>query len=152
MNFYLSPPLLSLIKDKRTGRPKKFQVPGYLAIPAFRLLRSLSFLRGTWLDPLSIMPDRKRDKKHKSLFLKRLDQINEMKIGERSKRLNELVNASMNVKGYGPVREQAYKLFENFLINSREKVHKANIDLEANKDLPKIKATKNKDKEEKRNV
>ena len=135
INFYLSPPLLSFFKDKRTGRPKKFQVPGYIAIPAFKLLKSFKFLRGTLFDPLNISPDRVRDKKHKSVFIKKLHEINELRIGEKSRKLEQLVNASRNVKGYGPVREQAYNLFLKFInknFNSQEKFHKAKLNIKPN--------------------
>ena len=57
LSFYLSPPMLSFIKDQRTGRPRKIRVPGYIAIPMFKLLRSLSFLRGTIFDPLNLTSD-----------------------------------------------------------------------------------------------
>ena len=46
LNFYLAPPLLSFIKDKKTQRPKKFKVPAYIALPTFYLLRSLKFFEG----------------------------------------------------------------------------------------------------------
>ena len=151
INFYLSPPLLSYFKDKRTGRPRKFQVPGYIAIPAFKLLRSLKFLRGTWLDPLNISADRVRDKNHKSIFINKLHEINKMRIGEKSRKLEQLVNASKNVKGYGPVREQAHNLFLKFInetFNSKEKVHKAklNIRTEQSNSNPNQTLESNKDK------
>ena len=151
INFYLSPPLLSFFKDKRTGRPRKFQVPGYIAIPAFKLLRSLKFLRGTWLDPLNISADRVRDKNHKSIFINKLHEINKMRIGEKSRKLEQLVNASKNVKGYGPVREQAHNLFLRFInetFNSKEKVHKAklNIRTEQSNTNPNQTLESNKDK------
>ena len=151
INFYLSPPLLSFFKDKRTGRPRKFQVPGYIAIPAFKMLRSLKFLRGTWLDPLNISADRVRDKNHKSIFINKLHEINKMRIGEKSRKLEQLVNASKNVKGYGPVREQAHNLFLKFInetFNSKEKVHKAklNIRTEQSNSNPNQTLESNKDK------
>ena len=49
LKFYLSPPIISFIKDKRTQRPKKIAIPGYIALPIFRILKSMKFLRGTFL-------------------------------------------------------------------------------------------------------
>ena len=39
ISFYLAPPILSFIKDKKNGNPKKFKVPGYIALPLFFISR-----------------------------------------------------------------------------------------------------------------
>ena len=113
LSFYLSPPMLSFIKDKRTGRPRKIKVPGYIAIPMFKLLRSLSFLRGTILDPLNLTSDRRRDLKHKRIFKQKIADINKLNSGEKAKKLRDLITASSNVKGYGPVRHEAFIKFKD---------------------------------------
>ena len=74
-----------------------------------------------------------------------------MRIGEKSRKLEQLVNASKNVKGYGPVREQAHNLFLKFInetFNSKEKVHKAklNIRTEQSNSNPNQTLESNKDK------
>ena len=113
LSFYLSPPMLSFIKDKRTGRPRKIRVPGYIAIPMFKLLRSLSFLRGTIFDPLNLTSDRRRDLKHKKIFKQKIADINKLNSGEKAKKLRDLITASSNVKGYGPVRHEAFIKFKD---------------------------------------
>ncbi len=113
LSFYLSPPMLSFIKDKRTGRPRKIKVPGYIAIPMFKLLRSLSFLRGTIFDPLNLTSDRRRDLKHKRIFKQKIADINKLNSGEKAKKLRDLITASSNVKGYGPVRHEAFIKFKD---------------------------------------
>ena len=113
LSFYLSPPMLSFIKDKRTGRPRKIKVPGYIAIPVFKLLRSLSFLRGTIFDPLNLTSDRRRDLKHKRIFKQKIADINKLNSGEKAKKLRDLITASSNVKGYGPVRHEAFIKFKD---------------------------------------
>ena len=115
LSFYLSPPMLSFIKDKRTGRPRKIKVPGYIAIPMFKLLRSLSFLRGTIFDPLNLTSDRRRDLKHKKIFKQKIADINKLNSGEKAKKLRDLITASSNVKGYGPVRHEAFIKFKDQL-------------------------------------
>ena len=115
LSFYLSPPMLSFIKDKRTGRPRKIRVPGYIAIPVFKLLRSLSFLRGTIFDPLNLTSDRRRDLKHKKIFKQKIADINKLNSGEKAKKLRDLITASSSVKGYGPVRHEAFIKFKDQL-------------------------------------
>ena len=113
LSFYLAPPMLSFIKDKRTGRPRKIKVPGYIAIPMFKLLRSLSFLRGTIFDPLNLTSDRRRDLRHKKIFKQKIADINKLNSGEKAKKLRDLITASSNVKGYGPVRHEAFIKFKD---------------------------------------
>ena len=111
LKFYLSPPMISFIKDKRTGRPIKIAIPAYIAMPIFRALKAMSFLRGTIFDPLRLTSDRKQDLEHKELFKKKLNDINSLINGQKSKKLADLVEASRDVKGYGPVREKSYQGF-----------------------------------------
>ena len=47
--FHLAPPLITRI-DPATGRRRKVAVPGWLALPLFRMLRHGKRLRGTALD------------------------------------------------------------------------------------------------------
>jgi indolepyruvate ferredoxin oxidoreductase len=116
LKFYLSPPMISFIKDKRTGRPIKIAIPAYVAMPIFKILTSLSFLRGTIFNPLSLTADRKQDIEHKELFKKKLKEIDNLIAGQKSKKLIDLVDASRDVKGYGPVREKSY-------LNFRKKIN-----------------------------
>ena len=118
LSFYLSPPFLSFIKDQRTGRPKKYRVPGFIAMPLFHILAKLKFLRGTAFDPLSMSGDRKRDLQHKDIFFNRLAELSSLTAGQKTTKLNRLLDCSEAVKGYGPVREEAFK---QFLIRIDEK-------------------------------
>ena len=77
LSFYLSPPFLSFIKDQRTGRPKKYRVPGFIAMPLFHILAKLKFLRGTAFDPLRMSGYRKRDLQHKDCLLYTSDAADE---------------------------------------------------------------------------
>ena len=116
ISFYLAPPMLSFLRDKKTGRPRKIRFPGYIAIPLFKLLNSMSGLRGTWLDPLQFSSDKRRDLEHKKIFINSLDTILKMDGGEKKLKLSGLVNASFDVKGYGPVREKSYQEFKKIIM------------------------------------
>jgi indolepyruvate ferredoxin oxidoreductase len=112
LKFYLSPPIISFIKDKRTQRPIKIAIPGYIALPIFRILKSMKFLRGTFFDPLSFSQDRKQDKEHKEIFRNKLVEIHNLITGTKGKKLSELIEVSKEVKGYGPVRAASYEIFK----------------------------------------
>ena len=68
LSFYLAPPIFSFIKDKKTQNPKKFKIPGLIAIPIFHVLEKLSFLRGTPFDIFKYSRERKTDYEHKKVF------------------------------------------------------------------------------------
>ncbi len=55
--FHLSPPLTRGI-DPATGRRRKLAIPGWLALPLFRVLRHGKLLRGTALDPFGRQAER----------------------------------------------------------------------------------------------
>ena len=109
VSFYLSPPLLSAIKDSKTQKAKKFKIPGFIAIPIFIVLNKLTFLRGSFIDIFKYTSERKINLKHKEVFEKELEKalINN-RTEEKIDNLNKL---SMNVKGYGHVREAKFNKF-----------------------------------------
>ena len=109
VSFYLSPPLLSAIKDSKTQKAKKFKIPGFIAIPIFIVLNKLTFLRGSFIDIFKYTSERKINLKHKEVFEKELEKalINN-RAEEKIDNLNKL---SMNVKGYGHVREAKFNKF-----------------------------------------
>ena len=109
VSFYLSPPLLSAIKDSKTQKAKKFKIPGFIAIPIFIVLSKLTFLRGSFIDIFKYTSERKINLKHKEVFEKELEKalINN-RAEEKIDNLNKL---SMNVKGYGHVREAKFNKF-----------------------------------------
>ena len=73
----------------------------------------MKFLRGTIFDPLNLTEDRRRDKEHKAVFRNKLAEINNLITGVKSKKLLELIEASKEVKGYGPVRAESYEIFKS---------------------------------------
>ena len=113
LSFYLSPPFMSFFKDKRTGRPKKIKISGTFAIPMFKLLKNLKFLRGSLLDPFQITHDRRRDNAHRKIFFSELDKIMKTPSGLRGKYLDALVENSRSVRGYGPVKDESFQAFKN---------------------------------------
>ena len=116
LSFYLAPPILSFIKDKKTNNPKKFKIPGYLAIPLFFILDKLSFLRGTLLDVFRFSKERQNDYEHKRIFEERFFDIVEN--SKQESELFHLIEASKKVKGYGSIRERNLNIFKENLQNT----------------------------------
>ena len=149
LKFYLSPPMISFIKDKRTGRPIKIAIPAYVAMPIFKILKALTFLRGTIFDPLRLTADRKQDIEHKELFKRKLKEIDNLIAGQKSKKLIELVAASRDVKGYGPVREKAYLNFRkkiNAPKQKRARIISRLFSFESDRNIKAKKVTSNQEK------
>ena len=113
LSFYLAPPILSFIKDKKTNNPKKFKIPGYVAIPLFFILDKLSFLRGTLLDVFRFSKERQNDYEHKRIFEERFFDIVEN--SKQESELFHLIEASKKVKGYGSIRERNLNIFKENL-------------------------------------
>ncbi|MBO0710996.1 MAG: indolepyruvate ferredoxin oxidoreductase family protein, partial [Acetobacteraceae bacterium] len=59
--FYLAPPLVTRT-DPVTGRRRKIAIPGWLALPLFRLLRHGKAMRGTVFDPFGLQADRRTER------------------------------------------------------------------------------------------
>jgi indolepyruvate ferredoxin oxidoreductase len=114
LSFYLAPPFLSFLKDPKTGRPRKFQVPGWLALPLFYFLDKLSIFRNTPLDLFRFSKERKIDLEHKKIYEQRLEDI--LKNKKPSSELNKLNKISQKVKGYGPVKESNFQIFKQDII------------------------------------
>ncbi len=149
LKFYLSPPMISFIKDKRTGRPIKIAIPAYVAMPIFKILKALTFLRGTIFDPLRLTADRKQDIEHKELFKRKLKEVDSLIAGQKSKKLIELVAASRDVKGYGPVREKAYLNFRkkiNAPKQKRARIISRLFSFESDRNIKAKKVTSNQEK------
>jgi indolepyruvate ferredoxin oxidoreductase len=61
VRFHMAPPLITR-RDAATGRRRKIAVPGWLALPLFRVLRHGKHLRGTALDVFGRQEDRRMER------------------------------------------------------------------------------------------
>jgi len=114
ISFYLAPPILSFIKDKKTGNPKKFKIPGYIALPLFYALDRVSFLRDTPLDIFKYSKERKHDYEHKRIFEKILNTALK---NAKEVELKKLIDYSKKVKGYGSIKENNLAIFKKNILN-----------------------------------
>jgi indolepyruvate ferredoxin oxidoreductase len=105
LRFHLAPPLLSAGMDSR-GRPRKREFGAWI-IPLFRLLAKLSFLRGTRLDVFGFTSERKMERALITDFEAQVNLlIGNLTAGNIDLAV-EIVNEYLEIRGYGPVKEQA---------------------------------------------
>jgi indolepyruvate ferredoxin oxidoreductase len=105
VHFHLAPPLLSGETDAQ-GRPKKRRFGPWM-FRAFRLLAKLRGLRGTAIDPFRYSADRKLDRAMLKDYQSLVDRIGRELNASNYETFLQLAELPADVRGYGPVREQA---------------------------------------------
>ncbi|WP_323780836.1 indolepyruvate ferredoxin oxidoreductase family protein [Thalassovita sp.] len=103
--YHFAPPLLPGAKDAR-GRPVKRQFGAWMK-PALKTLARMKRLRGTAFDPFGRSHDRRLDRDLLAWFETVLDRAPEVYSDETRDRLGTVLASPMDIRGYGPVREQA---------------------------------------------
>jgi indolepyruvate ferredoxin oxidoreductase len=102
--FHLSPPLPTGI-DPATGRRRKIAVPGWLALPLFRVLRHGKHLRGTALDLFGVQHERRMER---ALIEQYVGDLRSALAALRPDTLDVAVAIAQlpdMVRGFGPVKE-----------------------------------------------
>ena len=107
MTFHLSPPLLA--RKGEDGRPKKHEF-GQWVIHAFRILSSMKWLRGTRFDPFGRGSERLLQKEFMRQFEADMEEVLAASGREKREIALELAKLPMQVRGYGPVWEESYKV------------------------------------------
>jgi indolepyruvate ferredoxin oxidoreductase len=109
MTFHLAPPMLP--GRDASGRPRKREF-GPWTMSLFKVLASLKGLRGTTFDIFGYTADRRMERKliegYRALVLRIVDRLNENNLGIGI----ELAAAAAEVRGYGPVKEAAFKAYK----------------------------------------
>ena len=90
--------------DPRTGVMRKGDV-GPWAMTAFRILASLRFLRGAWLDPFRNNDERKLEARLLAEFEADVDDVLTKLSAENHAAAVRLLSVAETVKGYGRVKE-----------------------------------------------
>ena len=107
VHFHMAPPVISRQKDAR-GRPRKKEFGSWM-VPLFRVLARLRFLRGTRFDPFGLTAERRLERalidEFESLLSKAIPELSDTNIAT----LQKDVGLYMDIRGYGPVKEQAVK-------------------------------------------
>ena len=105
IRFHLAPPVLNGKRDAR-GRPLKKEF-GAWVIPLFRLLAKLRRLRGTKLDVFGMTAERRMERALIGEFEETIDTLLAGLTAERVSPAAEIAKLYLDVRGYGPVKEDA---------------------------------------------
>lgn len=107
LRFHLAPPILNRGRDAR-GRPLKKEFGAWI-VPVFKVLATLKFLRGTVLDVFGYTAERRDERQlireFETLIEKALPNLRQETLGS----VTSAVEAFMDIRGYGPVKEAAIK-------------------------------------------
>ena len=102
--FHLSPPLLARI-DPATGRPHKMAVPGWLALPLFRMLQHGKVLRGTRLDPFGWLAERRQERAMRETYIADLRAAAAALRPQTVDTAVSLAELPEMIRGFGPVKD-----------------------------------------------
>ncbi|MAA98773.1 MAG: pyruvate ferredoxin oxidoreductase [Stappia sp.] len=103
--YHFAPPLLPGGVDAR-GRPRKRRFGSWMT-PALKVLARLKGLRGTPFDPFARTADRKLDRELLAWFEALLERLARDHDRLGPARTEEILTLVMEIRGYGPVREEA---------------------------------------------
>jgi indolepyruvate ferredoxin oxidoreductase len=104
--FHMSPPLLTRI-DPRTGRRNKIAIPGWLALPLFRLLRRARSVRGTALDLFGYQAERQAERALIEQYIADLRSALATLRAETLATAVGLASLPDTIRGFGPVKDNA---------------------------------------------
>ncbi len=103
LSFHLAPPLFT--RPGPDGRPRKIRFGAWL-LPVFKGLAGVRRWRGSWLDPFRFGPDRQLDRQLLADYEADLDLLEEQRRNDAA--AIQLAGWPGEVRGFGPVREQAW--------------------------------------------
>jgi indolepyruvate ferredoxin oxidoreductase len=107
IRFHLAPPLLGGKKDAR-GRPRKKEFGAWM-VPAFRVLAALRGIRGSKLDLFGYTAERRMERALINEFETTVDILLNALSKDNLDEAITVVKLFMDIRGYGPVKEQAVK-------------------------------------------
>ena len=105
VKYHLAAPMLSTQKDSR-GRPLKRRFGAGMAV-VFPILARLKGLRGTVIDPFGHSAERKTERELIDWFQAGLVGVADAYSDETSEACLQFLSAPMEMRGYGPVKEEA---------------------------------------------
>jgi len=104
LTFHMAPPMLNWIKEPN-GRPKKFAIPGLIALPALKMLNAMRPLRGSALDIFGWGKDRRDERQLRDDYIELVTMLADNLTAENHAQAMERAKLVDMVKGYGVVKE-----------------------------------------------
>ena len=126
LRFHLAPPILNSGTDAR-GRPRKTEFGSWM-LPVFRVLSRMRGLRGTAFDLLGRSAERRMERELIREFEVLVDEILPALTAERLSDAAELFSLYMNIRGYGPVKEEAVSLVRRQIAERMQNMDSASVD------------------------
>ena len=108
VHYHMAPPLLPLGKDER-GRPNKVELGQWMR-PALGMMAKLKGLRGTPFDIFGSGEERRMQREMIGWFEGIMDEIAAKATPENTQACADILRAPMEMRGYGPVWEDAVKV------------------------------------------
>jgi len=102
LNFHLAPPLLAR-HDPTTGRPRKMRFGGWMR-PAFTLLASLRWVRGTALDIFGHTAERREERAAIFEYEARMNRLLAALDSGNHALACRIAQLPMQIRGFGPVK------------------------------------------------
>ncbi len=107
LQFHLAPPALNSKVDAR-GRPRK-KTFGSWILPLFRLLAAMRRVRGTMFDVFGYTAERRMERALITEFEALIDELLADLRADNVVAFTDIAAAWMDVRGYGPVKEQSVR-------------------------------------------
>jgi indolepyruvate ferredoxin oxidoreductase len=105
VHYHMAPPLLPLGKDHR-GRPRKVELGNWMR-PALGIMAKMKGLRGTPLDVFGYTSERRENRAMIGWFEGVMDAVAQKATVENTGDCLSVLHAPMEMRGYGPVWEEA---------------------------------------------
>ena len=104
--LHLAPPFL-FGRDPASGRPRKRAFSASYLLPALRLLARFKGLRGSAFDPFGWMRERRMERRLRDQYLALVEHIAQNLNGSNLEAAVALASYPDDIRGYGPVKEEA---------------------------------------------
>ncbi len=123
LRFHLAPPLLSRKRDAR-GRPLKKEFGAWI-LPLFRVLARLKRLRGTAFDVFGYTAERRMERQLIADFESLIDDLLAGLDGTNRDDAAAIVEQFLEIRGFGPVKEESVETVRKRIATMREKFTKS---------------------------
>lgn len=114
LTFHMAPPMLNWVKEPN-GRPKKFAIPGAIALPTLKMLNAMRPLRGSALDVFGWAKDRRDERQLRNDYIHLVTMLADNLNADNHAAAMEKAGLVDMVKGYGLVKEAALEKYKKAL-------------------------------------